>query len=915
MSRTLSAVRLRRPVLVLVAAVLATGVGLAGPAHAETPSERKPTPTLPAGPSEAPAPESPAAAPGSDAQAAAEAATDASRTRTVSAVVRNAEGAEVISVDAAPSDVPRAMAELRQRPGVVAVAVDTPVWADAVDPMRWEQWGLDAMNMDLIAPGTADDSALKIAVVDSGVLATHEDLAGKVLCDLGSDFVADPVNGTGSGCIDPRGHGTHVAGEIAAISDNGLGIAGVSNAAIIPVRVLNENGWGTGDAVAAGIIRAVDTGASVINLSLGGPGSAVKDAALDYALDHNVVVVASAGNDRQSGNAPHFPAGYPGVISVAASDDTGLSTYYSNNNAATNVLVTAPGHRIASTSAAGPQEYGYMNGTSMSTPYVTGVLSRYRALHPTATVADVRAAVQATAEDMERPGRDASTGYGMIDALELLTGQDAPALPAVPTPGAATVTAAAAGSGAVSVRWAAPDYSGTSAITAYDLDVYRWNPSTTDWDYLSTTTVGAGARSATLSGLRNGYAHSVVIWAWNAAGYGQYAETDLLTPLAPTRPGVPGVGTISPVAGGAVVRWSAAPNNRSAIRSYTVRAYRGTKLVRTVTAGGNATSVSVPGLANGAGHTFTVTATNGVGAGPASARSAVVVPRTKPTAPRILGPVAGAGAATVRWAAPTSNGGAAITGYTVRAYRGTALVTTVTAARTATSVTVPGLLNGHAHTFAVYATNAAGTSPLSARSGAVVPRAVPGAPVLGTVSPGNGSAVIRWAGPSSNGGSPVRNYVVRVYRDGTQVKSATLAATARAATVTGLANGVTHTVTVTATNALGAGPASATGTVVPRTVPGAPTGVVVTPGAGSGAVTVQWAAPASNGGSTITSYMVQAYRGATLVKSISYVLFTDTTLVFDGLTNGVAYTFTVSASNAAGSGPTSARTAPVTPLA
>ena len=384
-----------------------------------------------------------------------------------------------------------------------------------------------------------------------------------------------------------------------------------------------------------------------------------------------------------------------------------------------------------------------------------------------------------------------------------------------------------------------------------------------------------------------------------------------MTPLAPIKPGAPKLGTISPVAGGAVVRWTAAADNRSAIRSYTVRAYRGTAVVKSVTAGGTASSVTVPGLANGTGYTFNVTATNGVGAGPASARSAVVVPRTKPGAPGIGTPTAGAGSATVRWSAPSSIGGATITSYTIRAYKGTTLVKTVTASGAARAVVVPGLANGSAHTFVVYATNAAGSSPASARSVAVVPRAKPGAPALGAVTPGNGSAVIRWSS-ANDGGSAIRSYVVRVYRGTTVVKTATLAATARAVTVTGLANGVVHTFTVTATNALGAGPASATGTVTPRTVPGAARDVVAV--AGDASATVQWTAPASDGGSPVTGFVVRAYQGTTQVQVVT-VAGDASGAVVTGLTNGVAYTFAVTATNAAGSGPASARSAAVTPLA
>ena len=153
-----------------------------------------------------------------------------------------------------------------------------------------------------------------------------------------------------------------------------------------------------------------------------------------------------------------------------------------------------------------------------------------------------------------------------------------------------------------------------------------------------------------------------------------------------------------------------------------MKAYRGSTLVKTLTVAGTATSVQVSGLANGHGHTFTVTARNGVGYGPSSARSATVVPRTVPTAPRIGTASAGSASAVVRWAAPVSNGGAAITGYQVRVYRGSTLLKTVAVGPSGTSTTVGGLARRVGHRFVVVATNAAGSSPTSAWSATVTPR-------------------------------------------------------------------------------------------------------------------------------------------------------------------------------------------------
>ena len=803
---TAPAIGRRAGATALTLAVLAAMVAVAPGARAESPGRE--------GPPAAPSPEAPAL-PGGAGELAPEAPDGPAPTDgdvSVSAVVITEAGADIVTREAEPQDVGAVITDLRNDPGVVSVSVDTPVSIDEVpdDPWRGQQWGLDDLRMDELPAGTPDGSAVKVAVLDTGVLATHEDLAGRVRCDLGADFTTSAQSSTGNGCIDPNGHGTHVAGTVSAISDNGIGVTGVSAAEIIPVRVLGNDGWGSSAGINAGILWAVDHGASVINMSLGGDGPDSFAAAVKYATDRGVVVVAAAGNNRETGNAAHYPGATPGVFSVASMNWNGVSSWFSHI-APTN-LISAPGSSVLSTTNDG--DYGYKSGTSMATPHAAGVLARYRQAHPLATVAQIRTAVQATANDLEVPGRDDNTGYGMIDAYQLLTGQEATP-PLITAPGEPTKFEVTPGNGSLSLTWDAPSFTGGVPVEGYGLAVFHGIPG--EESFLDSYGFAASQRSFTLTGLTNGVGYSLQLWAYNSAWDGNAAYTPV--PVAPQAGALPGASAVtSTVPGNAAVTvsWKPAADGGSPITGYLVRTYRGATLLGTTSAAATATTLKVTGLTNGTAYAFTVAAVNANGTAPYSALSAAVVPRTVPGAPAIGAPSAANASAVVRWAAPAGHGGSPITGYTVRAFRGTTLVKTVTATASARSLTVTGLPNGVAHTFTVTASNAAGAGSPSARSASVVPKTRPGAPKVDVPTVGKAAATVRWTAPA-DGGSPITGYTVRAYRGSAVVKTVAVGAGARSVTVTGLAGGAGHTFTVTAINSVGAGTASAkTPTVVPR---------------------------------------------------------------------------------------------------
>jgi hypothetical protein len=196
-----------------------------------------------------------------------------------------------------------------------------------------------------------------------------------------------------------------------------------------------------------------------------------------------------------------------------------------------------------------------------------------------------------------------------------------------------------------------------------------------------------------------------------------------------------------------------------------------------------------------------------------------------PGAPTAVGAAPGSGSAVVSWSAPAANGASPLTGYHVTAYDGATPVATVAVAAPATTTTVAGLVNGRAYTFAVTATNGSGTGPASARSVAVTPRTVPGAPTGVVASAGAASASVSWTAPGSNGGSAVSSYTVTAYAGAAAVQTLHVAAPATSTTLTGLANGSTYTFAVAATNAAGAGPPSTSAAVVPRPATITPTPV------------------------------------------------------------------------------------------
>jgi thermitase len=263
------------------------------------------------------------------------------------------------------------------------------------------QYGLQTTQTNLAWDVTQGSSSQEIAILDSGVDYTHPDLNDKTI--LGYDFV-DNDNTP----MDLNGHGTHVAGIAAAETNNATGIAGTApNTKILAVRVLDAAGSGSLDGVANGIRYAADQGAEVINLSLGCNCHTVAlEDAVNYAWSKGVVVVAAAGNDGVS--TTFEPASYTNVIAVGAVNDRDRKASFSNWG--TWVDVVAPGVSIASTYL--NNQYVYMDGTSMASPYVAGLAALLTAQGRTNV--QVRKAIELTADPVNGTGRNST--YGRINS-------------------------------------------------------------------------------------------------------------------------------------------------------------------------------------------------------------------------------------------------------------------------------------------------------------------------------------------------------------------------------------------------------------------------------------------------------------------------------------------------------------------
>ncbi len=276
------------------------------------------------------------------------------------------------------------------------------------DPRYSSQSYFATMNFPRAWDSQTGASTIKVAVLDTGVMGGHEDLSSKMVA--GYNFTTNSALNA-SDNSDDEGHGTIVAGIIGAGTNNNIGVAGSDWAVkIIPVKVIRSNGVGTDTDVASGIRWAVDQGASVINMSFGGDFSQTVKDQVDYAWSRSVLMVAASGNSGTETKL--YPAGFDEVLAVG-SVSTALSRS-SFSNYGSYLDVVAVGESIVSTNNSGG--YSSASGTSISTPFVTGLVSLIKAQKSTVSKDDVYKVVRDTAKDVDSSGVDKYTGSGIIQA-------------------------------------------------------------------------------------------------------------------------------------------------------------------------------------------------------------------------------------------------------------------------------------------------------------------------------------------------------------------------------------------------------------------------------------------------------------------------------------------------------------------
>ena len=472
------------------------------------------------------------------------------------------------------------------------------------------------------------------------------------------------------------------------------------------------------------------------------------------------------------------------------------------------------------------------------------------------------------------------------------------------TAGAPTAITAGAADAGATLTWTAPVSNGGASISGYRVDIL---PAGGVWATAVADT-GSASTSTNLSALANGTSYSVRVAALTSQGLGAWSSSDSVTPLA---------------APGAVRSLSAAPGNQQVVLTWLApittgaRPVTGYRVDQSTDGGGSWSNITntgaasltatVTGVTNGSSYLFRVTPLTSLGDGATANVSAT--PRTTPDAPSALAvTTVSSGIVVLGWTEPSTTGGFPVIGYRVETSTngGTSwTVYSLNSGSASTSTSISGLVDGTEYTFRVAAITTVGTGTYSTTVTGT-PLAAAAAPAALSATPGDTELNLVWSAPTSTGGGAVTDYVVEQSTSGVAWTLAARTAT-RSARISGLSNGTTYLVRVSAVTAAGTGQSAVTA-AVPFTLSSAPTSVSVVRGQGAGTLDVSWTAPASAGGYGISGYRVETGPSASGPWTVAILNTgsTSTTTTLTGIANGGTTWVRVSAITAAGGGAASA---------
>ncbi len=342
------------------------------------------------------------------------------------AVVAVPEGTDAADLSGDISEIPGVRVAAEDR------AVMRPLWTPN-DPLYGSQWSYSRTQAASAWDIERGQAFVEVAVIDTGVDLDHPDLVANLDLDNDYDFVSNDTTSN-----DLNGHGTHVAGIVAAVADNVTGVAGTApGVRVVPIKVIGANTGTTSDFI-EGLEYAADLGVEVANMSLGSTGAEIgasgvvlMQEAVDYARSKGVVLIAATGNNASSANynpatGIYYPAACVGVIGVGATGRYDNRASYSNYGAGVDIVAPGGDGSSGILSTYPNDRYSYLSGTSMASPHVTGAAALILSHVPAATPAEVEAALLSTAKDLGAPGWDQYYGFGLVQLRAAIDSMEVP---------------------------------------------------------------------------------------------------------------------------------------------------------------------------------------------------------------------------------------------------------------------------------------------------------------------------------------------------------------------------------------------------------------------------------------------------------------------------------------------------------